>query len=381
MANTITPYNPIFYAQEALIHLEKALGLAGRIHRGYDAEHRSFNKGDTINIRKPGTFTATDAPSAAQALAPSTVSITLNKWKEVKFELTDKELTFTTEQIIADHIRPAAVAIADQVDQDLCALAFECPWNYDLAGTTAITDLTGPYKLMFENKVPMADQTMLHYMVDSALQYGLQNLAAFNTASGAGDAAAAEMQMRGSLGRKFGFEIFANQNVPSKVLHALVDTAGAVNATTAAGLTTLVIKSLGADTDGVVVGDTFVIAGNSQRYAVTAAASVSTNVMTVTFTPPLAAQATVDAVVTLESDTHVANLAFHRNFAALATAPLSELGNQLGAKIASITDPITGLALRSRMFYDGTNSKVIIALDMLYGFKTLDPNLAVRCRG
>ncbi len=30
MANTLGYYNPVFYAQEALIHLEKALGMAGR---------------------------------------------------------------------------------------------------------------------------------------------------------------------------------------------------------------------------------------------------------------------------------------------------------------------------------------------------------------
>ena len=34
--NTLGIYDPLFYAQEALIQLEKALGLAGRVHRGYD---------------------------------------------------------------------------------------------------------------------------------------------------------------------------------------------------------------------------------------------------------------------------------------------------------------------------------------------------------
>ena len=61
-------------------------------------------------------------------------------------------------------------------------------------------------------------------------------------------------------------------------------------------------------------------------------------------------------------------------------APLSELGGQLGAKIATVADPQTGLSLRSRLFYDGSNSKVIVALDVLYGVKTLEPNRAVRLR-
>jgi hypothetical protein len=53
------------------------------------------------------------------------------------------------------------------------------------------------------------------------------------------------------------------------------------------------------------------------------------------------------------------------------------MGSELGAKIATITDPITGLSIRSRLFYVGDSSAVKVALDVLYGVKTLDPNLAV----
>ena len=77
MSNTLGVYNPIFYAQEALILLEKALGMAGRVHRGYDEERRTFLKGETINIRKPSTFTAQNAPSSAQDLDTGTVSLVL----------------------------------------------------------------------------------------------------------------------------------------------------------------------------------------------------------------------------------------------------------------------------------------------------------------
>ena len=35
MANTLGVYDPIFFAQEALIHLENALGMATRVHRSF----------------------------------------------------------------------------------------------------------------------------------------------------------------------------------------------------------------------------------------------------------------------------------------------------------------------------------------------------------
>jgi len=60
---------------------------------------------------------------------------------------------------------------------------------------------------------------------------------------------------------------------------------------------------------------------------------------------------------------------------------LSEIGNQLGAKIATITDPVSGLSLRSRLYYIGNSSEVNVALDVLYGFKILDGDLACRACG
>lgn len=382
MAKVITAYDPYFYANEAITALEKSLGMAGRIHRGYDEERRSFNKGSTIKIRKPSTFTAQDAPSVAQDIDASELELTLSYWKEVKFVLSDKDLTLSDDRIISDHIQPAAYALADDLDYRLSALAFQCPWYYDLAGTTAITDLTGPYQVMFDNKVPM-DPAMLHYMVNGSLQAGFQNLAAFNTANGAGQEGM-NTQMRGTLGQKFGFEVFANQNVQSKVVGTIGggDKAGAVAVECAKGATSIQLKSLTAD-ETIKLGDTFVIAGNTQRYAITANATVANPAATVTlaFVPPMAATAAVDAVVTLESDAHVANLAFHRNFAALATAPMTTMVDQFGIKVASVTDEKSQLTMRSRVFADPNNSNVYVALDWLYGFKMLDANLGCRCRG
>ena len=59
-------------------------------------------------------------------------------------------------------------------------------------------------------------------------------------------------------------------------------------------------------------------------------------------------------------------------------APLSDMGGMLGAKIATVQDPITGLTLRSRIFYDGDKSLVKVALDALWGVAVLNPNRCVR---
>ena len=386
MANTLGVYNPIFYAQEALIQLEKALGMAGRVHRGIDEERRTFGKGETINIRRPSTFSAQDAPSTAQDATTETVALTLSYWREVKFKLTDKELAFTGQRIIDDHIRPAAYALADDIDQKLVAEALNVPWFYDIAATPVVDDLTGTRKVMFDNAVPVNDIGRLHFMAGGALEQGLLNLSAFTQQQGAGDMGVAS-QMRGSLGTKFGMEVFANQNVTTHTKGTCDDATLAIDlaAGYAAGTTSINIDDAGGGSAAgtIVPGDTFVIAGNTQRYAVTNTVTMASGNadQNLTFTPGLAAAVADDAVVTFSFDDHTINLGFHRNAFALATAALPEIGNELGAKIASVTDPVTGLALRSRIYYVGDSSEVHVALDVLYGVQTLDPNLACRALG
>lgn len=382
MANTLGVYNPTFYAQEALIQLEKALGMAGRVHRGFEEERNSFRRGETINIRRPSTFTAQDAPSTAQDLDTETVALTLSYWKEVKFKLTDKELAFTGDRIINDHIRPAAYALADDVDQKLVGLYKDIPWYSTLNATpgSVVGDIVNPRQVLFDNSVPLGDPNMIHYMANGTLEAGLLSNSAFAQWQGAGQTG--EMtQMRGAMGMRYGMNLFANQNVTSHTSGtASTGTLAVVGATTA-GATTIGLDAVSV-TGTLVPGDSFVIAGNTQRYAITNTVTAATNAFVgVTFTPALVANAADNAVVTVHlQDTDAENMAFHRNAFALALAPLPEHGRDLGARVQTVQDPVTGLSIRARVYYVGDDSEVHVALDILYGVKTLDPNLAVRCQ-
>jgi hypothetical protein len=59
-------------------------------------------------------------------------------------------------------------------------------------------------------------------------------------------------------------------------------------------------------------------------------------------------------------------------------APLSEMGDGLGARIATATDDANKLSLRSRVFYMPDESRMVVAYDVLYGYKVLNRNLLVR---
>lgn len=379
MSNTLGNYDPIFYAQEALIALNKALGMAGRVHRGYDPNPQQ--KGSVINITRPSVFEATEVNTTTggttQELTPENVSITLDTWKEVKFSLTDKELTFTKEKIITDHITPAAYALADAIDLSLVGLYKKIPWKEAISATPVVTDITGVRRALFNNKVPMND---LHFMVDGDVEAGLLALSAFATADGSGQAGI-DTQLRGSLGTRYGFEFFANQNTPAHTSGTMADTAGALNADADKGATSIVIKSL-TDNQTLKIGDIIKITGDAQQYVVTADYTIS-SATTVAIYPALAKKNLADALVTviLPSGTGATKnqcLAFHRHAFALAMAPLSDMGGRLGAQIATVADPVTNLSIRSRLWYEGDTSTVKVALDALWGVQVLNPNLAVR---
>jgi hypothetical protein len=372
MSNELSVYDPLFYSQEAIIQLHKNLGMAARVHRGYDKAPQQ--KGSTISISRPSTFTALAAPQSAQDINAGEVQIVLDQWYEVKFKLTDKELTYTTEKIITDHIVPASYAIADKIDQQITALYKDVPW-YNVNGSPLVaSDITESRRIMGVNLAPMENR---HLMLSPTQEAEALNLTAFSQWQGAGQAGA-ETQMRGTLGMKYGFETFMNQNVPTHTAGVSADATGALTSAGTKGDTTIALDSI--TTAGTVKkGDTFVIAGNSQRYAFTEDKTASAGaIASVGISPALVQDYDNLSVVTITLVSGEQGLAFHRNAFALAMAPLSEAGNNVGARIATVTDPVSNLSLRSRIFYDGDTSSLYVSIDALWGVKTLDPNLACR---
>lgn len=399
MANTLGNYNPEFYANEALIQLYKALGMAGRVHRGAEQERNSAGnqKGDTINLKRPTKFTAAEhvagTGSTAQDVVGENIAIVLNNHQEVKYKLTDRELAYTTEQIITDHITPAAYALADKIDQDLHALGSRVGPKAFVSGTASSAFITGPRKVLRNNEVPM-DPGMIHYLVDSGMEAAFLDLGIFHEARITGDGANQAALMNGSLGQRFGVEVFATQNADVDVAAlsstatasaASGDVVGALTADFAANVSTITVDGF-TGTETVQIGDTFSIAGDPTVYTLTAATAWSTGAGTLTFYPALRRNVANNDVVTfnllnaIEEAAHVRNLMFHRNAFALAFAPLPMTGDGRGAEMATVTDEITGLSVRARMWYDGGTASNFVALDALYGTQVLDPMLGVQVK-
>lgn len=392
MANSNSGYNLTYFAQEALITLESALGYAARVYRGYSPTAQQ--KGQTITIPRPSTFSVASAPSSVQDLTAGSESITLNQWKEVKFALPDNEQHFTHETIMADHVRPAIYALANNIDNDLADQYTKIPWAFDWTTTsdaTKIASVLGARKILRDNGAPLEDDANVHCALSSTEEASIMASEFMYAADKTGGATGT--LLRGTLGRRFGVEFFADGNVPTHTSGTAInggDVAGAANGAGAVGATSIAVDGFtGSET--IAIGDSFVFAGHTQRYVATDALTLSTGAGTLSFYPALKTAVADNEVITFEAggstnaESFRANLMFHRNAFALATAPLqSQAGSaqarSQGIQVETAVDPRSALSLRARMWYDPDNSRNIMAFDVLYGYTVLDPNLAVRLR-
>lgn len=388
--NALGAYNPIFYANEGLEALHKVLGMAGTVYRGLDDSNSGRQYGDTITMRVPASFVALDAPSAAQDTTTSSISLVLNIWKEVKIVLTDKELAFTQQRIVQEHVVPAMYALADKMDQLVFAEYVNVPWTSNWTSTATVADITtGFRKRMFLNKVPFNNPGKLHVALDATTEGDLLALSAFSQHQGAGPDGV-NTQMNGYLGQRYGFNFFASQNVPTVTSGTVADLAGTITNNTSAGIKTMAVAALTISVT-LPVGTIMQVSGHTQQYVLTTAMVVDgAGAGTAVFygTPFVQGGGLEAAVVATQVVTFILaagsggtkdiGMAYHESAFALAVARLPDFMDGQGVRIHTATDADSRLSLRARTWADPNNSQFYIAYDILAGIKTLDGNKAVR---
>ncbi len=374
MGNTIL--TPSIIAKEALMQLRNNTVMASLVHRDYSQEFVA-GVGNTVTIRKPATFEAQEfnrnTGIQIQDATEGSESVVLDKLLDVSFEVTSEQLTMDIRDFSEQLLIPAMQGFANKIDQYLLGLYNEIPFNFGTAGSTPseISDITGARKVLNDNKVPFANRNLV---VDTAAEDKFLQLATFHEADKVGDDGTALREA--SLGRKFGFNIFMDQNVKKHTKGTLTGDEGTikVKGAVSAGATQIVID--GANLTGTLVkGDVIAISGKS--YVVTENATAAANEIAVKLYPETTEIAN-DTEVAIVS-THTANLAFHKNAFALVSRPLA-LPRGLSSEQKAIVN-YDGFGLRVIYDYNSQYKKDVISIDMLCGVKTLSPELACRLLG
>ena len=389
MANTLTNIMAKILARGLMTLREQAV-MPRLVNGSYSSEAAQF--GATIDVPIPTVREATDvAPSAAPVQgansAPAMVQIQLNKWKKSDFFLTDKDMLEIDKN---RHFMPMSVSeairsLANKVNSDLLA---EYKGIYGYTGTagttpfaTTASDAINARKVLHQQLAPRSDR---RGVVSYDAEANMLALAAFQDVDKAGDNS---VKLEGEVGRKFGINWYADDQIPTHTSTALTAGAATVNGAHAAsagstdgGRTGTVSIAKATNAAPLVQGDIITLAGDTQTYVVLADVTLAVGNTTVSIAPALKSAKAGAEAVTLKAS-HVVNLAFHRDAFAFANRPLvsSTQGMSLGNEILSMTDPQTGISLRLEV--SRQNKQVLWEFDILYGVKLVRPELATRIAG
>ncbi|MDP4109764.1 MAG: P22 phage major capsid protein family protein [Bacillota bacterium] len=365
MPNTLL--TPDIIAREALLVLENNLVMANLVHRDYSAEFAQV--GDTITIRKPATFVSYDFTDAitVQDTTEGSTTVKLDRHRDVSFAVTSKELSLDIQDFSEQLIQPAMRAQAQAIDQDILNEAANIPASVQAAASpTNLADIAALSKTLDLAKAPL-DMRRLVLHPTHKYRYALTDNLSKVAYAGNG-----QTLRNAELGRIYSLDTYMDQNAPDTLASA-AGTATGYTVTGAKGARKVALSSLSGAAVTVKTGDGFILDGRLYRFTADGT-GVSGAMAEISIDMPLLADYTAAAVYVVRA-TH--SLAFHRNAIALVTRPLSlPLG---AAKAATIND--RGMGVRVVYQYDTTTKKDTISLDILYGIKTLDANLAVKLVG
>lgn len=384
VSNTLSSVIPSLFAQ-GLKSLRRNSVMPSLVNNDFGTEVKQ--KGDTITIPIPSAIAATDVVPAAYApdsgnIAPTTATIPLSSWKEAPFTLTEKELAQVVDGIVPIQLSSAVESIADAINQSIFTLHTGVYGYVGTAGTTpfgtpGIGDATSVRKVLGKQLAPLNERRMV---LDPDAEAAALSLQAFSYYLNSGDA---QVMKEGQIGRKFGFDWFMDQRVPTHTSGTITTGLAAKAATPQAAGLKAIVCTTAASTGACAlnIGDIILFSGDSQTYTLTAAAtqaSAATDV-TLNISPGKVVALTGGETVTVKAS-HVVNLGFHRDAFAFASRPMTQ-NNLTMNKDQSymVADPVSGITMR--LSYREEFHRTRLAFDVLWGVGLIRPELACRLAG
>lgn len=413
MANALI--TPSMIAKEALMQLENNLVLSNQVHREYKKEFDG-GQGATVSIRKPVKFyTADGATRVNQDVEEKSTSVTIDQRKHVSWKFSTQDLTLSVEDYSERYIKPAVTTLANTMDA-AGYLLYRNVWNsVGTPGTTPATfAAVGAVAQRMDEMAVNAERRNL--VVNPAARYAI---AGNQTTLGAWDPKVKSAYEAAMIGDIAGLQTMSSQNIKRHTVGVATGTPlvnGAsqnvtYSASTGTPSQTLITDGWTNSTTGILkAGDVFTIAGvyavnpvpgegttgktvmtYLQQFTVLADADsgASTGPSTLTISPAIITSGPYQTVSAAPADNaaitvmgtaataYAQNLGFHRNAFALVTVPL-EMPDGAAFKAR---ESANGLSIRVVKDYDIAADEDIIRLDILYGWKAIYPELAVRLWG
>ena len=365
-------------ARTALPRLIENLVFPNLIYKDFSNDFEA-GKGATVQVRKPVVLTASEFDAAsgtsAQDVVEESVEVTLDKLATVDVEFSAIQRATNVDDLTRLFLEPAMIALAEKINSDGLGLYKDIKATVGTAGTTpdGLDDFANAAEVLDNNKVP------------TALRHGVWNAAAMAKFRQIGDIVNAEKSgtnealRRGSIGNIFGIDNYMAQGVKTSsgtTLEAGGTGATGVKVKTAvtADDDIILVSNASANatlTGAVKAGDIVTIGG--KNYIVKTDATAASNELAITLTENITVAANAAATVITGNAN---NLVFHESAFAFVTRPLAA-----PAGVESYTTSYNGISLRVTRGYDMKYKKEMLSMDVLYGYKTMYPEMAVRVLG
>jgi P22 coat protein - gene protein 5 len=391
MPNTIL--TPVEVTRAALAILHQKLNFVGNIYRGYDDRFaRSGAKiGETLTIRLPNEYTVrSGATLSAQDTSETSTTLTVNNQKGVDVNFSSAEMTLSLQDFSDRILDPAMSVLAANIEADALSM-YKDVYNFVDGDAAAFTfgSVVDAKTSLTNSLAPNGDRFMV-MNTGHANKYIRDRKDAFNPG---GDVS--KMIRDGLVERAAGFDLYENTLLVPHTTGTAAKTSGyLVNGATQTGATLTVDTG----TTSFLKGDVITIAGvfavhpetkantgRLQQFVVTA--NSGTSATSLALSPSIvtsgarqnvsgspADNAAITKVGAGASETTVESLAFHKNAFTFATADLiMPSGVDFAAR-----EVMDGISMRIVRQYDINNDKFPCRLDVLYGYKTIRPQLAAR---
>ncbi|MFQ5915613.1 MAG: P22 phage major capsid protein family protein [Nitrospinota bacterium] len=404
MANTLLV--PDIITKEALRVLHNQLTFLRTINRDYDDQfaREGAKIGSNLRIRMPNQYTVRsglvmdtqDVTETSQTLSVATV-------RGVDMNFTSEELTMSIDNFSQRILRPAMSRLAAEIENIVLSNVYMDIYNFSGTAATTPATINAIHNARTKLNQGLAPKDAnRHVLVDSvamaAIAGGEKGL--FHMGSELERAFA-----QGFFGRASGMTIWESELVPNHTNGTRDDTTPLTNGTDQTGAS-LVCDGFDANAT-INQGDVFTIAGvyavnpetkgqysHLQQFVVTANAtadgsgnatlSISPSIVTTGATQNVSAAAADGSALVFEaaggsgaaSAVIAQDLAYHRDAFTFVTADL-----ELPANVEASRQVFDGISMRYVRDFDIVNSKHPARFDVLFGYRTIRPEWAVRMRG
>lgn len=392
MANT--PLTITQVTRKSLMVLHQRLNFIGNWNRGYDDQYAKEGAkiGSSLKIRLPNQYTVrSGAVMSTQDTTETSVTLAVTSQKGVDMAFTSVDLTLSIDDFADRIIDPAMSVLAAAIEADCMSVykdVYQQVNNVGAAGTLAVmlgarkklTDALAPESKRFCN---MNTQDPVD-LVDAFKAFNQDNKSI------------STQYLDGGIGRLSGFDCFENSLWTKHTPGSEVAASSSTISVNGANQTGASITVTNGSSKTLKQGDIITLTGCNrchpeskadtgalQQFVVTA--DVATSGTSISISPSIiltgatqnciASPTTATAInkIGVASTPYGISMAHHRDAFTFATADLWL--PETGKASRAVQD---GISMRLWQASDITNDKQLTRIDVLYGFKTIRPELAVR---